>query len=177
MPQHLILLRGINVSGQKKIKTADLRELLSNSGFKSVQSYIQSGNIIVESALDKTKVASKIEKLIRGKYNFDVPVIVRSKTELKKVLKNNPYLSSSDENLKAQYVCFLSKKPSKENIEKLKEYTFDSEEFTIWGDHVYLYFPKGAGTAKMNNNFIESKLKVTASTRNWRTVNTLFDMI
>ena len=44
MSVFVVLLRGINVGGHRKVPMAELRELLANSGYANVQTYIQSGN-------------------------------------------------------------------------------------------------------------------------------------
>jgi len=61
-------------------------------------------------------------------------------------------------------------------LEKLKGIDYSPEEFVLKGNIIYLYSPQGYGKAKMNNNFFENKLKVTATTRNWKTVNKLLEM-
>ena len=62
MKTDISILRGINISGQKKIKMADLKTLYEELGFKDVQTYIQSGNVIFKSAeTDKSIIKSKIE--------------------------------------------------------------------------------------------------------------------
>ena len=71
------------------------------------------------------------------------------------------------------YVTFLSSKPSTESINILKEISFLPEEYSLNEKNIYLFFPNGAGKAKLNNNFIEKKLKVVGTTRNWKTVNKL----
>ena len=52
MKIHIILLRGINVSGKNKIQMVALRQLLNELNFQNVQTYIQSGNIVLDSEED-----------------------------------------------------------------------------------------------------------------------------
>ncbi|MBK7267288.1 MAG: DUF1697 domain-containing protein [Ignavibacteriales bacterium] len=92
MPQYIALLRGINVSGHKIIKMAELKELLMSIGFRNVQTYIQSGNVVFES--DDTSIPDlelSIMSGIAGKYGFDVEVMVRTVNEFSRIIETNPF--------------------------------------------------------------------------------------
>lgn len=169
---YIAMLRGINVSGQKKIKMADLKDHMQDIGFKNVQTYIQSGNIVFEyeKALPE-ELKNMIEEMLYNKYHFKVSVIIKSPGELDGVIKNNPF-SDTDRT----YITFLSEKPHPENVEKIKAIDHKPEEFILDGNIIYFYSPKGYGRAIMNNNFFENKLKVDATTRNWKTVNKLIEL-
>jgi len=172
------LLRGINVSGQKKIKMADLRSLYEGLGFQNVTTYIQSGNVIFDTNLKKHLDAKrKIEQAILEKYNFDVPVTLRSVEDFKNLIKNCP-IKSIDPKLEGSkvLVSFLSDKPENEKFENLLKYVVKPEELMIRGSEVYLRCPNGYGKSKLNNNFIENKLCVGATTRNWKTILKLIEM-
>jgi uncharacterized protein (DUF1697 family) len=171
---YIALLRGINVSGQKKIKMTDLISYCEELKFKNIKTYIQSGNVIFD--MDNSNpedAAERIEKKISEKYNFNVSVIVKTRRELINVIDKNPF---SDKNTDRVYIIFLFEKPSASNIERLKKFDYSPEEFVIKGDIIYFYSPHGYGKAKMNNNFFENKLKVKTTTRNWKTVSKLAEM-
>ena len=172
------ILRGINVSGQKKILMADLRTLYENLHFENVKTYIQSGNVVFKSEekLEGADTSKKIEEAILKKYGFNVPVIIRSLLEINKVIDSNPFLSEKDINLKKLHVTFLSEIPSKEKLQDLKSVDFSPDEFAIKGKEIYLHIPVSYGETKLSNSFFEKKLKVTATTRNWNTVNKLAEM-
>ena len=178
MQTYIALLRGINVSGQKKIKMADLREYLEELGFQDIQTYIQSGNIVFRS---KKMTSNNLEILIKNKiqekYGFEVPVIVITPDEIKHTANNNPFEKDNTKDPKKFCVVFLQEQPYQENIEKLKEYDYSPEEYVLSEKIIYYYAANGAGNAKMNNNFFENKLKVKASSRNWRTTNKLLEMV
>lgn len=170
----IALLRGINVGGQKKIKMADLKSLLEETGFKNVSTYIQSGNILFKSSeKHSTMLKSKISSAIKKRYGFEVQVIVISPEYLNKILNNNPFIKQKIDT-ESVYVTFLSDKPSIDNIKKFDAVNYSPEEYFIDQKIIYLYTPRGYGKAKLNNNLFEKKLKVYATTRNWKTVNTLF---
>lgn len=176
MATYIALLRGINVSGQKLIKMADLKSLLEETGFKNVSTYIQSGNIIFNSAdKNSAKTESKISSAIKKRYGFDVQVIVISPDYLEQILKNNPFIKKNV-NIERLYVTFLADKPSKENIKKLGTVDYLPEEYFMDQKIIYLHVQTGYGKAKLNNNFLENKLKVEATTRNLKTINKLWEL-
>lgn len=178
MQTFISILRGINVSGQKKILMAELKALYESLQFKDVNTYIQSGNVIFKSneKLSDIEFATKIEKAIYKEYGFEVPVIIRSKDEIHKIISVNPFLKEKNMEEKRLYVTFLSETPAKENIEIAKGLDFSPDRFFIIGKEVYLCVPNGYGETKLSNNFFEKKLKVNATTRNWNTVQKLLQL-
>jgi uncharacterized protein (DUF1697 family) len=177
MKTHLALLRGINVSGQKLIKMEDLRKLLETAGFKNVSTYIQSGNVFVDTdETSKAKVADTIKELIKEKYGWDVGILMLDLPYLKKMVANNPFLKEKDLNLKQLYVTFLSDKPLNENIEKFRQFDVQNDIAILEGDVMYLKYAIGAGQTKLSNALIENKLKVVATSRNWNTTLKLLDL-
>jgi uncharacterized protein (DUF1697 family) len=177
MKKFVALLRGTNVSGQKKIKMSELQLLFEQMGFQYVETYIQSGNVVFSSK-DKLgkKLESKISTSINNKFGFDVQVIVVNPEEIEYILKTNPFLKKKKDAEKL-YITFLSKIPSDENIEKLYLADYLPEEYVIDGKYIYLFVPNGYGRAKINNNFFENKLRVLGTTRNWKTVAALSDLV
>ncbi len=142
---------------------ADLRNLLAALRFKNVQTYIQSGNIILESEKTKNEICSIINKVIKTKFGFDIPVLVKTITELEKIIKNYPF---SLENDKIVAFCFLYN-PTAETTIDVKNRIED--QYKIANDVVYLNCKSGFGKTKLTNNFIENKLSVIATTRNLKT--------
>jgi len=177
MPNYIALLRGINVSGQKKIKMADLRSHLSDLGLSGVQTYIQSGNITFKSpAMPEEDLAATIRKKIMKAYGFEVPTLVISAATFQKIAAANPFTEAAGTDPARMLITFLEKVPGAEATGVFAQMNFPNEHFQLIGKAVYLYCPNGYGRAKLNNNFIERKLNVPATTRNWKTVLKLLDM-
>ena len=175
MQTYIALLRGINVSGQKKITMAELKVIFEKLNFENVRTYIQSGNVIFESTkTNETDLATKTNAEILKHYGFDVPTLVLTSSYIKRVLKNNPW--NKDKNTDQMYFTFLHKIPTEEYIELVSNISHPPEEFVIDKDVIYFYSPNGYGRAKMNNNFFENKLKVKATTRNWKTLNKILEI-
>ncbi|MCB0494539.1 MAG: DUF1697 domain-containing protein [Cyclobacteriaceae bacterium] len=176
MQTYIAILRGINVSGQKLIKMDKLREALASLGFSNLATYIQSGNVVFQAANeDNLTLAQKIHNRIEKIFGFDVPVLVRSLDEWQQVVDNFPF--EGIEEMNRLLVTFLEEKPAyipKEEIDTLKA----SKDEVVYGEQeVYLYVPDGYGNSKLDNNTLERKLKVRATTRNWKTTLTLLEMV
>lgn len=176
MSKFIALLRGINVSGQKKIKMSDLKTLFEKAGFQNVETYIQSGNVIFSAKeKSKSKLEAKISSAIKSKYGFDVRIIVVTPDEIEYVIKNNPFIKKKKETEKL-YVTFLSEKPLTDNTDKLSSINYSPEEYIIDGTYIYLFVPNGYGKAKLSNNLFENKLKVLGTTRNLKTIKALLEL-
>lgn len=178
METYIAILRGINVSGQKMIKMQELKAHLEEAGLQNVRTYIQSGNVIFgykKAGVDKLE--GVIKKMIADKFGFDVPVIVKTAEELVAVSRNNPFIVKRKEDTDKQHVTFLAEEPRKELLDKFAAPANIPDEYVIRGKAIYLLCPNGYGQTKLTNNFFESKLKVTATTRNWKTVMKLVEMV
>ena len=174
MKIYLVFLRGINVSGQKKIKMADLKQLLLTKGFKTVETYIQSGNIVVHCEKEKTEVSNLIRSIICEAYGFDVPNYVTTPEEVYSILSKNPFQNLVEEN--KNYFVLLLQKPDENLIFKFEKESYKDEEFKVDGDCVFLACKAGMGKARLNNNLIERKLKIQATTRNLRTIRKMLEI-
>ena len=178
MKTYIALLKGINVGGHKKIPMADLRELLLEKGFKNVNTYIQSGNVIFDSIGSspiqiETIIGKTINKAIFDHFGFDVAIIVRTPQELKRIFEACPF---SEQKKKASYFMLLHKAPDDKMVKSASEKNYEGEEYKIKGDCIYYYNEKGFGRAKFNVNFFERKLKTFATARNYKTMVKLLEL-
>lgn len=177
MEIYISILRGINVSGQKSIKMADLKASYEKLNFKDVDTYVQSGNVVFRAEKEKTEVfETKIADQIKSKYSFDVPVIVMTVDKLKTIIDSNPFKDDPAKDEKFLHVTFLGSVPDDYDEEAIFSKRAGQEEIVITNEAVYLYCPHGYGTSKLNNNFLENKLKVKATTRNWNTTKALLEL-
>jgi len=176
MQTYIAILRGINVSGHKIIKMAELREHLSSLGFSNLITYIQTGNIIFQSREKKNNVLEEmIHQNIKDHYSFDVPVIVRTQKEWKSVVNRVPFnLDKVD--ITRVAVTFLKEKPTQIPIEEINKFKAANDEIVFENKELYLHIPDGFGNSKLTLNVFEKNLKVSATTRNWRTTLRLFEM-
>ena len=176
MQTYIAILRGINVSGQKIIKMAELRDHLAMLDFKNLTTYIQSGNIVFQSEiLENNKLEEKIHENIKKKYGFDVPVIVRSLEEWQKVVDGFPF-KTEDCDINRLAFTFLKNKPAQVPVEEIAKFKAVNDEVVYADKEIYLHIPDGFGKSKLTNNILERKLKVTATTRNWKSTQKLLEI-
>ena len=177
MIKYLALLRGINVSGHNMIKMDALKKMLENMGFQNVETYIQSGNIFFDSEEENAaSVGFKIKQEISKVFGYDVPVIMISKTDLELCFKNSPFLKEKECDTKKLYVTFISKELSPLAINDLKISNFKPDEVAIDSSRIYIKYAIGAGKTNLDQKYIEKKLNVVATIRNWNTVTKLLEM-
>jgi len=177
MKTYIALLRGINVSGHKLIKMELLRNVLHELDFKNISTYIQSGNILFQSDIDdKAKLGHQISGIIVKHFGFDVPVTVVTPDELRKIIKDNPYAGQKIEDPAQPYVAFLSEAPTVHALDLFKVIDFKNDTFITIDKTMYLFYADSAGNTKLSNAIIESKLKLKATTRNWKTINKLIEL-
>ncbi|MCC1483117.1 DUF1697 domain-containing protein [Winogradskyella immobilis] len=173
MEIYIALLRGINVGGHRKIPMADLRGLLTKMGFNNVQTYIQSGNVIFQSSKDTKTLEITIKQAIANRFGFDVPVIVKTRADIKTIFDNCPFPETKKTN---SYYTLLSHQPDIDLVKIASEKTYPNEEYQILNDCIYFYAEKGYGNAKFNLNWFEKTLNVNATARNYKTMLKLLSL-
>jgi uncharacterized protein (DUF1697 family) len=171
------LLRSINVGGRNRVPMTDLRALVTSLGFDDVATYLQSGNVVFTGSGSTTAVAGAIEDRIGSELRLEVPVIVRSKRQLEAIVQGSPY-ADLDVDPKTRHVTFLATRPQPRAVKELEALAdrFGTDQLVVTGSDVFLYCPGGYGQTKLNNTYLERRLGVTATTRNWRTVTALAEM-
>lgn len=170
--KYVALLRGINVSGQKKIAMVDLRQLFERIGLIDVTTYIQSGNVVFSSVGKSVKNLEKqIEDALESEYAYAVAVIVKSAGALNEILANNPF---DDE---AVYFTIFKTVPETVPEDKIAKVKKPEEELRIRNDVAFLKCPNGYGKTKLSNSYLEKISSCTATTRNMKTLRTLVVMM
>ncbi len=178
MKKYISMLRGINVSSQKKVKMADLKTLYESLKFVNVKTYIQSGNVIFDSSIsDVGKLKRNIEQNIEKTFGFYVSVIIRSKVEFEGIINRNPFVGqgSAEDDTKL-LVTFLTDASPESIANAIQQFVTKPEALEVRGKEIYLHCPNGYGRSKLSNNFLERKLGVKATTRNWKTVKRLYEL-
>lgn len=172
MNRYIAFLRGINVGGHKKLKMADLKVMMEDLHFADVKTYIQSGNVVFN-AKANDGLSEMISKEIEKQFGWEVPVLVKTSDEIAKILKNCSFEKTK---METSYFMLLATPPKTDLIDALRKISYPNEEFVLTKECVYIYFENGLGNAKLNNNFFEKKLKVAATTRNYRTLLKLVEL-
>ena len=227
MKTFISLLRGINLSGQNKIRMPEMKGLSESLGLVHVETYIQSGNVVFDcEEQDLAKLARIIEAGIARSFRLSVRVLLRYKDRFQEIL-SNPFVNQRNEDPERLHVTFLSEAPTVLALRDLPSSVGDplwgrccfperhrdnvvaqnaprnditerrngfstkddcgrnnwkesgagkEDEFLVHDREIYLFCPNGYGRTKFSNTFFERRLNVSATTRNWKTVNALFEM-
>lgn len=170
-PDHafVALLRGINVSGQKLMPMAALREHFAAAGYRRVKTYIQSGNVYFETrSRDARKLEADLSQLIRTHYGWDVPVIVRSLPELADIVTRSPF-AAPDRSCEQVYVGFLRSEPSATAAAELAARSMATDRFAVDGRTLYIWQRKDAPKNLLDSLNLERLLHTEITLRNWAT--------
>jgi len=174
--KYVAFLRGINVGGKNKVKMETLREVFGALLFQNVKIYINSGNVIFETAKsDDRRLAAKIEKAIESEFSLVIKVMVRTIDEIEAVIKNNPF-EGQFENDKDLHVLFLDEELAEEKRELLLSNNNENEMFAVRNREIFYLLRVGFSDSLLGKDYIGKKLKTPATARNWRTVNKIVEL-
>jgi uncharacterized protein (DUF1697 family) len=173
--RQIVLLRGINLGPRNRIAMGELRESLEDAGFKDVRTYLQSGNVVLTSTAKPESVARKCERVISEQLGLEIPVVVRTRDELAEVVKRNP-LGKVAADPKRYQVSFLSAKLTAKLVRELEAAAAGSEQIVVIGREVYAWHPETIARSRLWTRLAGKGLGVTATSRNWATVEALLAM-
>lgn len=173
--KRVILLRGVMPTGQNRIpKMSYLVEILTEVGFKHVRTYIQSGNVVLETDLSDEEIQQLVHDTILEKIGADLSIIVKVPDQLATAAQENPFGETYDSS--RIHLVFTNDTFSLEKIAELLEQDFGDEELYKGNQCLYMYLPREAKKKKLNTNFLEKKLDIVATTRKLSVVARLSEM-
>ncbi len=172
---YIVLLRGVMPFGKNRVPMARLREVLGTEGFGKVRTYIQSGNALVDTGLTAMEVEKLVHDAIEKHIGPDLMVVARTGAQLQKVLEGNPFGGGFD--ISRVFFVIFKDAPSVEKTRELLAEDFGAEKLAVDGTAAYMYIPGSAARSKVSNNFLEKRLGISATTRNFNTMNKLIEMI
>ena len=177
MTTYVALLRGINVGGRTKVRMDDLRRAFAALCHADVKTYLQSGNVVFTCPeREPSRVAGEIERLIAGDLGVTTTVLLRRGHDLARLVANNPFLAGETDPTRL-HVTFLADAPDDDRVARLDTTVGEPDAFSLVEREVYLHCPNGYGRTRLNNAFFERRLGVAATTRNWKTVTALRDLV
>lgn len=165
----LVFLRGVMPSGKNRVPMAELRRILSENGFENVRTWIQSGNVVLNSSLPPGEIAQNIHHLIKDYIGAELGVVVKSRGELISVLEENPFGKGYD--LSRVFFSLFNDVLNPSRVEELHAVNFQPEELMVTPRAAYMFISGTYGRGKLSNNFIENKLKIMATMRNFNTIS------
>jgi uncharacterized protein (DUF1697 family) len=173
----IAFLRGINVGGHHMIKMDELRKLLVSLKLKDPQTYLQSGNVIFETAeRDEGKLAKRIENAIEHAFGFRPAVILRTAAEIQDAVARNPFAGRADIEPNKLLVVFLADEPTPDALATARLIKADPEELHIDGREAFIYYAAGMARPKLSWPAVERALKTSGTGRNWNTVTKLLEL-
>jgi uncharacterized protein (DUF1697 family) len=170
---YLILFRG--VGGKTQLPVQLLREQLTRAGFENVATYINSGNAIVRSRMNREKVVTTIAELCRKEFNFDKAIFAPTLGEWNDVIARNPFAKAATNAPTTVHASLLESRPKAEDVERIRACAVKGEDLKIVENVGYLHTPNGFGTCKMAEKF-DQWIGVTNTARNWNTVIKLAEL-
>lgn len=177
MLRYIALLRGINVSGHRMIKMSELREMLQSVGTESVQTYIQSGNVVFESTEQPEPLRQRIERQILEVFGFEVPVVLRTVEQMAHIAEACPFPVDTLAEGERLFVSFIADTPASAAIDGLSLTKGNGiDEFRVVQNEIYILYRQSVHQSSLSNAYFERKLGVAATSRNWRTVTKLVEM-
>jgi len=170
------LLRGVNVGGRNKVSMAELAAEVGALGHRDVTTYIQSGNVVLScDRADVATLAESLAQMISSSFGAEIAVVVRTHDDLASVVAANPFPEAAAVPA-SLHVAFLSARPSSEATTGVDPMWSPPDRFAVVGSEVYLHYPNGSGRSKLTADFLERRLGVRATARNWNTVLKLEEM-
>ncbi len=180
MARFVILLRAVNVGGTGKLPMAEFRRLLADVKCTNVQTYIQSGNAVVDARCSAAALRKAISTALKKHMGAPVPVMIRTRAELERVVKENPFAAEADADGARVHAVFLSEvhpaAKAKELQQIVDKYPTRRDRFHLAGDTLYLHLPDGAAETKFTAQSVDRILSGTGTARNWNTVLKLLEM-
>lgn len=171
----IVFLRGVTPTGKNRVPMAQLRQALSNdTAFANVQTWIQSGNVILDSNLSVEDVAERVNRIIKESIGADLKIIVKTPAEIKRILAENPFGKEHD--ISRVFFTLFNDIPDEKLVSVLQSQNFGEDIFSFTPHAIYLFIPGSAAKTKLNNNFLERKLKIDATTRNFNTLSKMAEL-
>ena len=138
--KYIILLRGINISGKNKISMAGLKKVLAKE-YQNVSTYLNSGNIIIESNKSKELIKEEITKIIKEEFRLDIPIFIIDIEELEDVLNNKPsWWDSGNKEIYDNLIFLIDSTKFKEVYAVIGEPKEDVEKIAEYNNTIFWSF-------------------------------------
>ena len=175
MTLFIAFLRGINVGG-RTVKNETLQEAFTSLGFQKIAAYKASGNVIFEGdTISHEEIRKKIEIKLQETLGYEVAVFVRTITQLKEIIKAEPFSEMQNKEETSFLITFLASDLAKFPIDLPTTIPKSTAKLISSKDAEVFSETHGGGEGALPNPFIESKLKAKATTRNLNIVREIVE--
>jgi len=144
MTTYIALLRAINVGGTGKLPMTELQALCAKLGFRRIETYIASGNVLFDCDWPAARVQAQLELRLQEHVGKAVDTFVRTAAEMRAVLEKNPF---SDQDPRLTYAFFLHERPPPDALTEVRGRA--DEEIGLGKREIYVFYPKGMGQSKL----------------------------
>jgi uncharacterized protein (DUF1697 family) len=175
MPRYVVFLRGINLGSKRRVGMKELRAVLQEAGYEDVRTLLQSGNVVLTSAVDPEQLERDLAGTLGDAFGFEIPVLVRTRDELAGVIASDPFAGETDDPARYQ-VSFLSTGLRRDRAEQLEKAAAPPERVAVRGREIYAWHPDGVGRSDLAKLISERHLGAGVTARNWRTVTKLLEL-
>lgn len=172
---YILFLRGVMPTGKNKVPMAQLREILVSFGFANVKTWIQSGNVVLNTDLNPETLAGTVSRLIEDEIGAQIPVVVKSREDLIQIVEENPFRGEGYDISRVFFTMYNGELNECLKTELLAQ-DFSPERLFITQQTAYMYIPGTYGKGKLSNNFLERKLKHVATSRNFNTISKMIEL-
>ena len=176
MGRMVALLRAVNVGG-RKLPMAELRALCGKLGWREVATYIQSGNVVFSADGKPEALETALEGAIRKAYGYEAPAIVRTAAQWRRYAPANPFPDAARATPNHLLMLVSKRSPADGAAEAIQAKAAAGELVKRAGDAVWIHFPNGSGTSKLTPTLIDKAIGSPATSRNYRTVVKLQEML
>lgn len=177
MNTFIIFLKGVNVGGHNLIKMDVLKKALTEHQYEQVRTYLNSGNLILNSAQQKEEIAERVGQIIVAGFGINVDMVIKTADELIGITEKNPFSDETENDPAKRAAVMLSEKVDPVRTQIFKDEGKVCENYYLFDDLLFVYYQNGFGKTKLTTDYIERKLRVTATARNWNTMLKLTDMV
>ena len=175
MNRYIVLLRGVMPTGKNRVPMAQLRAVMGQAGYGNVRTWIQSGNLLVDTEQPPGETAARVRTMIRERIGPDLTVIARTAAEVQSVLAGNPFQSSAHDPKRVFY-AFFETPPGPETVDSLTARNWGDNALVVTPDAAYMYIPGDYTKAKLNAAALEKLSGVACTMRNANTLTKLVGM-
>lgn len=173
----LALLRGINVGGVR-IPMAELRTLCEDDlGWGAVRTYIQSGNVVFEADGEPPALEEELERAVADRFGHSVPILVRAAADWPSYVAANPFPGASEREPNLVMLALSKKPPEPGAVEALLDRAQGGERVALAGGALWVHFAGGSARSKLTPSVLDRLAGSPVTTRNWRTVLKLDEMV
>ena len=176
MTRMVALLRAVNVGG-RKLPMADFRRQVAGLGWENVATYIQSGNLVFDADCTPAEAEAALEALIRTHHGYEAPAIVRTRDEWAAYPDGNPFPEVARDKPGYLLMLIAKQKMNGDAAAAIQARATAGEQVREAGEALWIHFPQGSGTSKLTPALIDRAIGSPATSRNYRTVCTLLEML